>query len=99
MLTETAWRQYFLASPAPKLAVIRTGAWDRHDAKQQRNFEAQLAAFRPAGEELTEVDNADTGAMAQYEAARIYRELVAAHFQSMQCAEPVTDRDERGLPL
>ena len=87
VLTEAAWGQYFRASPAPKLAVIRTGAWDRADAEQQRNFEAQLTAFRQAGAELTEFGTpTDTDeiidactAMAQYEAARIYRELVVAH--------------------
>ena len=54
--SQAAWHQYFQASSPPKLAVMRTGRWSRADREQQENFEAQLAAFRLAGAELTEFD-------------------------------------------
>jgi Asp-tRNA(Asn)/Glu-tRNA(Gln) amidotransferase A subunit family amidase len=85
--SEASWQQYFQARSAPKLAVIRTGTWQRASAEQQSNFDAQLVALRKAGAELVEFDlPADTDLilqsanhMVQYEAARLYRDLVAAH--------------------
>jgi Asp-tRNA(Asn)/Glu-tRNA(Gln) amidotransferase A subunit family amidase len=85
--SEAAWQTYFPRIAPPKFAVIRTGVWDRADAEQKQNFEAQLAAFQNAGAELiefdmpgdTEVILAAISGMVRYEGARIYRDLVAAH--------------------
>jgi Asp-tRNA(Asn)/Glu-tRNA(Gln) amidotransferase A subunit family amidase len=85
--SEAGWKQYFQASAALKLAVMRTDVWQRASAEQQSNFEAQLVALRNAGAELVDYDlPEDTGLilqsandMVQYEAARLYRDLVAAH--------------------
>ena len=85
--SEARWQQYFQVKSAPKLAVMRTGVWLRASAEQQSNFEAQLASLRNAGAELVEYDMPeDTGLILQsandvlqYEAARIYGDLVAAN--------------------
>jgi Asp-tRNA(Asn)/Glu-tRNA(Gln) amidotransferase A subunit family amidase len=85
--SEASWQQYFQVKPAQKLAVMRTGVWPRASAEQQSNFEAQLVALRNAGAELVEYDMPeDTGLILQsanevlqYEAARIYGDLVAAN--------------------
>lgn len=85
--SEASWQQYFQAKSAPKLAVMRTGVWQRASTEQQSNFEAQLVALRHAGAELVDYDLPEnTGLilqsandMVQYEAARLYRDLVAAH--------------------
>ena len=81
------WQQYFQPKSTPKLAVMRTGVWQRASAEQQSNFEAQLVALKNAGAELVEYDlPEDTGLilqsandMIQYEAAQLYRDLIAAH--------------------
>jgi Asp-tRNA(Asn)/Glu-tRNA(Gln) amidotransferase A subunit family amidase len=85
--SEARWQQFFQAKSAPKFAVMRTGVWQRASAEQQSNFEAQLVALRNAGAELVEYDMPeDTGLilqsandMVQYEAARIYGDLVAVN--------------------
>ncbi len=85
--SEASWQQYFQPKSTPKLAVMRTGVWQRASAEQQGNFEAQLVALRNAGAELVDYDlPEDTGLilqsandMVQYEAAQLYRDLVAAH--------------------
>jgi Asp-tRNA(Asn)/Glu-tRNA(Gln) amidotransferase A subunit family amidase len=85
--SEASWQQYFQAKSAPKLAVMRTGVWQRASAEQQSNFEDQLVALRNAGAELVDYELPEnTGLilqsandMVQYEAARLYRDLVAAH--------------------
>ncbi len=85
--SEASWQQYFQPKSAPKLAVMRTGVWQRASAEQQGNFEAQLVALRNAGAELVDYDlPEDTGLilqsandMVQYEAAQLYRDLVVAH--------------------
>ena len=47
--SEASWQQYFQAKSAPKLAVMRTGVWQRASAEQQSNFEEQLVALRNVG--------------------------------------------------
>jgi Asp-tRNA(Asn)/Glu-tRNA(Gln) amidotransferase A subunit family amidase len=82
-----AWDGYFQKARAPRLAVIRTGIWDRADSEQQRNFEAALAALRSVGAELVDMDlpaSAElllesTMQIARYEAAELYAPLVAEH--------------------
>ncbi len=85
--SEVNWQHYFSPKSAPKLAVMRTGVWARASVEQQGNFAAQLAALRNAGAELVEYDlPEDTGLILQaandvlhYEAAQLYRDLIAAH--------------------
>jgi Asp-tRNA(Asn)/Glu-tRNA(Gln) amidotransferase A subunit family amidase len=88
--SETSWQNYFQPKSAPKLAVMRTGVWQRASAEQQSNFDAKLVALTNAGAELVDYDlPEDTGLILQsandlllYEAARLYRDLVAAHPKS-----------------
>jgi Asp-tRNA(Asn)/Glu-tRNA(Gln) amidotransferase A subunit family amidase len=78
-----AWAGYFAPVAAPRLAVLRS-LWDRVEAVQRDNFEAQLAALRAAGAALTEIEPPDDALLIvescnlvlAYEAARIYGELV-----------------------
>jgi Asp-tRNA(Asn)/Glu-tRNA(Gln) amidotransferase A subunit family amidase len=82
-----AWDSYFQKAHAPRLAVMRTGIWDRADAEQQRNFEASLAVLRSAGAECVDMDLPaaaellidSTLEILRYEAADIYASLVAEH--------------------
>jgi Asp-tRNA(Asn)/Glu-tRNA(Gln) amidotransferase A subunit family amidase len=82
--TREAWETHFQKARTPRLAVIRTGIWDRADAEQQRNFEASLVLLKNAGAEFVDMDHpADTDTLIEstltivrYEAARIYADLV-----------------------
>jgi amidase len=85
--TEAAWADFFMPLFPRKLAVMRTGVWDRAHAGQQQNFEASLRKLREAGADLVDMDlPADTAVILeaaacvlQYEAARIYGDLVRLH--------------------
>jgi Asp-tRNA(Asn)/Glu-tRNA(Gln) amidotransferase A subunit family amidase len=85
--TEAARADFFAPLFPRKLAVMRTGAWGRASAGQQRNFEASLRMLREAGTDLVDMDlQADTAVILetaacvpQYEAARIYGDLVRLH--------------------
>jgi Asp-tRNA(Asn)/Glu-tRNA(Gln) amidotransferase A subunit family amidase len=87
LASREAWDSYFQKARAPRLAVVRTGIWDRADAEQQRNFAAALTALQKAGAECVDMDlPADaelliesTLQIVRYEAARIYGGLVAEH--------------------
>jgi amidase len=84
VLSEAAWAQHFPAIRPPRLAVIRTGYWQRAEAEQRENFEAALQRFSASGAELTEFELPEDTAlivnsanlMLEYEAARIYAPLV-----------------------
>jgi Asp-tRNA(Asn)/Glu-tRNA(Gln) amidotransferase A subunit family amidase len=85
--TEAVWADFFTPLFPRKLAVMRTGVWDRAHAGQQQNFEASLRKLREAGADLVDMDlPADTAVILeaaacvlQYEAARIYGDLVRLH--------------------
>jgi amidase len=83
-----AWGSYLSPlNSSPKFAVIRTGIWDRADAEQKNNFEAQLAAFVAAGAQVMEFDLPEASELIiesaelilEYEAARIYQPLVSRY--------------------
>lgn len=81
--SRSAWNGYISPLAAPRLAVLRI-FWDRVEAEQRQNFEAQLAALCSAGAVLTEIESPDDpwlivehcNLMLAYEAARIYGEIV-----------------------
>jgi amidase len=81
--SRAAWDGYISPLAAPRLAVLRI-FWDRVEAEQRQNFEAQLAALCSAGAVLTEIESPDDpwlivehcNLMLAYEAARIYGEIV-----------------------
>jgi amidase len=87
VLSEAAWTAYFQPVRPPRLAVMRTGYWDRATPAQRENFDVALSRLAAAGAVLHELDLPDDTAlivqsanlMLDYEAARIYAPLVERH--------------------
>jgi len=83
--SEAAWKTYFEPGNPPRLAVLRS-LWDLVETPQREIFEANLAALHAAGAVLTELNAPDEPerilrscrVILEYEAARIYGEMVRA---------------------